>query len=70
MKLVNSRSQETGRKKDIHELDPDHLRNSYDAAMYSSDKLGWTRIRCYRDGEPRAIEEIGEEILSLAEKVL
>ena len=70
MKLVNSRSQETGRKKDIHELAPDHLRNSYDAAMYSSDKLGWTRIRCYRDGEPRQIEEIGEEILALAENVL
>lgn len=70
MALVNSRSQETGRKKDIHELDPRHLENSYDAAMYSSDKLGWTRVRCYRDGAPRPIEEIGQEILSEAEKIL
>ncbi len=70
MKLISSRSEETGRKKDIHELDPNHLINSYKAAMYSSDKLGWTRIRCYRDGEPRKIDEIGDEILALAEKIL
>ena len=70
MSLVNSRSQETGRKKDIHELDPRHLENSYEAAMYSSDKLGWTRVRCYRDGTPRPIEEIGEEILAETEKIL
>ena len=66
MKLVSHRSNETGQVKDIHELDPEHLKNSYKAAIYSSDKLGWERICCYRDGEPLSIDEISEMV---AEKV-
>ena len=66
MSLVSSRSDETGQKKDIHELDPMHLKNSYAAALYSSEKLGWTRIRCFEDGKPLSRDKI--EAL-IAEKV-
>ncbi len=54
--LVNSRSDKTGRKKDIHEKDADFMRRSYEAAQFASDKLGWTKIKCYNaDGiRPRA----------------
>ncbi len=62
MALVKSRSSETGRVMDIHELDPDHLANSYEAAVYSSDKLGWERIRCYGNGKPLTIEAISDMI--------
>ncbi len=70
MSLVNSRSEETGRRKDIHELDPDHLKNSYDAAMYSSEKLGWTRIRCYSGTSIRTRADIASELFSHVEKIL
>ena len=65
-KLISRRSEETGVKKDIHELDTDYLENSYSAALYSSDKLGWERIKCYGGDNPLEIEKIGNII---AEKV-
>jgi len=60
--LIRSRSAETGRVIDIHEADESFLHRSYKAAMYASDKLGWTRIRCYREGAPKTRAEIAEEI--------
>lgn len=66
MSLVSRRSDETGQKKDIHELDRDYMKNSYEAALYSSEKLGWTRIRCFEDGKPLSRDAI--EAL-IAEKV-
>ncbi len=46
LSMVESRSNETGRVKDIHELDREHMKKSYRAGLYASDKLGWTRISC------------------------
>jgi dTMP kinase len=60
--LIKSRSAKTGRAIDIHEADESFLHRSYKAAMYASDRLGWTRIRCYRDGSPKTREEIAKEI--------
>lgn len=62
MSLVSHRSEQTGQKKDIHELDPMHLKNSYAAAIYSSEKLGWQRIRCYENEAPLSISKISEMI--------
>ena len=62
MALVSHRSEATGQVKDIHELDPTHLINSYKAAIYSSEKLGWERIRCFEGSSPLGIEEISEMI--------
>ena len=66
MKLVNLRSEATGRKKDIHELDKSHLEKSYAAAIYASEKLGWKRIKCYSDGEQLTIEEISKLVRKAA----
>ena len=63
MKLIKSRSEQTGRNMDIHELDPDFLRKSYEAAIYASDKLGWIKIKCYENDEMRSIEDIAAEVL-------
>ena len=60
--LVSHRSEATGQVKDIHELDPMHLINSYEAAIYSSEKLGWERIRCFEDDTPLSIEAISDMI--------
>ena len=62
MSLIESRSNETGRKKDIHELDPEFLKRSYEAALYASDALGWSKIRCYEGASIRPIEAIANEI--------
>lgn len=70
MELVSRRSSEIGQAKDIHELDPMHLKNSYKAALYSSEKLGWERIRCFEDGEPLKIDEISKMIDAVVEKLL
>lgn len=63
MKLIDKRSDDTGRKKDIHEKDANHLKNSYKAAKYSAKKLGWISLNCCdEDGNLKTIEEIHEEI--------
>lgn len=70
MKLIESRSKETGRAKDIHELDPDFLRKSYEAALYASDALGWTKIRCFEHGDIRPVDEIAKEVRSAVKEKL
>ncbi len=70
MRLVSHRSDTTGQQKDIHELDPHHLEASYAAALYASDRWGWTRLPCYAEGEPRSIAEIGEDVWREVQKIL
>lgn len=63
MALIDRREKEQNRKKDIHEADPTHLIKSYKAARYSSEKLGWTTVRC-EDGKGgiRTRESIADDI--------
>ncbi|MBQ3003907.1 MAG: thymidylate kinase [Clostridia bacterium] len=63
--LIMSRSAQTGRATDIHENNKQHLRDSYRAALYSADKLGWAKIDCSADGKTlRSREDIHAEIFS------
>ncbi len=64
VRLLTRRSEQTGAAADIHEADRGFIEKSYRAALYASEKLGWTRVVCYRGAEPRTREEIHEEILS------
>ena len=59
-KLIKSRSEQTGRATDIHENDGSFLYKSYEAALYASDRLNWSRICCYEGDDPLTIEEISE----------
>ena len=68
--LIRSRSESTGRATDIHEKDSRHLDDSYRAALYSADKLGWTKIDCARSGELRTREDIHQEILTCVKDTL
>ena len=63
MSLVNSRSDETGRRKDIHEKDEAFMRKSYEAAQFACERLGWTRIRCYDEYGIRDRSAIFNDIL-------
>lgn len=60
--LVEKRSEETGRRLDIHEKDENYMRRCYDAAVYASEKLGWERIKCYNDFGMRSRDAIAAEI--------
>lgn len=65
MDLINKRSDQTGREKDIHETDKSHLTNSYSAALYSSEKLGWDVIHCCDgNGDLRTIGDIFSDIVA------
>lgn len=67
--LIQSRSDQTGRIKDIHEKDQKHLSDSYKAALYSAEKLGWAKIDCANDGRLRTREDIHQEILERVEEI-
>ena len=64
---VDSRSAETGQKKDIHEKDADYLDRCYKAAMYAAEKLSWKTVHCAVDGVQRTREEISALLLSIIE---
>ena len=61
--LVEKRHRESGRTVDIHESDRDYMLRCYEAALYASGRLGWTRVSCAPDGVMRGIDEIHREIM-------
>ena len=62
-KMIEHRCEETGAEKDIHESNKEHLENSYKAALYSAEKLGWIKIDCSENGVLRSREDIHREIV-------
>ena len=68
--LIRHRSDTTGRETDIHERSKTHLDQSYRAALYSSEKLGWTRVDCVKDGALRTREDIHEEVWNAVKALL
>lgn len=65
LSLIQSRSDRTGRKTDIHET-PSHLAAAYDAAFFAAARLGWEIVACAERDRMRSREEIGGEILAKA----
>lgn len=43
---LSCREHQTGAGPDIHERDMEYIRRSYEAAMYSCEHYGWTKIGC------------------------
>lgn len=70
MTLVSGRSEKTGQKKDIHELDGDYMERCHKAAAYAANLLGWRRILCYEGKEPLTPEEISEKIVAETTMIL
>jgi dTMP kinase len=70
MELVSGRSEKTGQKKDIHELDEDYMLRCHKAAAFASAKLGWKNVVCYEDKAPITPEEISVKILEETVKLL
>ena len=70
LSLVSGRSEATGQKKDIHELDTAYMARCHEAAAYASQKLGWKNIVCYEDDAPLSLQEISAKILKEAKMLL
>jgi dTMP kinase len=69
LSLVRSRSAETGRKMDIHELDTSYMEKCYDAALFSCKALGWKQIKCYEGDKIRTIDDISKQIYDEVSKL-
>lgn len=70
LSLVSGRSESTGQKKDIHELDTAYMARCHEAAAYAAEKLGWKNIVCYEDDAPLSLQEISAKILKEAKMLL
>ena len=72
MELAASRGVlKTGTKQDIHEKDPQHLIDAYNAGKYCAEKYGWLVIKCLDEkGKLRSIEDIHNEIYAKVKGVL
>ena len=70
LSLVSGRSEATGQKKDIHELDTDYMARCHKAAAYAAGRLGWKNIVCYKDDAPLSLDDISVKILEEAVRLL
>ncbi len=72
LSMVDSRSNETGRVKDIHELNRDHMYKSYDAGVYASESFGWKRITCANGSadEMRTRDDIFNDVKGYVDSLL
>lgn len=57
-------------QKDIHEKNPEHLKESYEAACDLVKDYDWKEIKCVKDDKIRTREDIHNEIWSEVEKEL
>ena len=69
-KLLSSRYSGDESKKDIHENNTEYLDRCRKAAYFTAKYSGWSVIDCAKNGNPRTVEEISEDILNEALKVL
>lgn len=69
-KLLSTRYEGDESKRDIHESNANYLKMCRKAAYFAANKLGWMVVNCAKDGEPRTIEDIANEILNLTKEVI
>ena len=57
-------------KKDIHERDKNHIKDSYNAACELVNKYDWYEVKCVKEEKIRTIEDIHEEIFEEIKKYI
>ena len=62
LKRMQHRQEKQNTKADIHEQDETYLKNCRAAAREIVKDCGWTVIRCARDGDPRTVEDIHNQV--------
>lgn len=63
-KLLSKRYSGDETKKDIHESDTEYLARCRKAALFTAKYSNWEIIPCSKDGEPRTIDEIAQDVLN------
>lgn len=66
--MRNARKVNDGVANDIHERDLEFMKRVYESAMFVADYLGWSAVRCDKDGKMRSIEDIHEDVYKLTKK--
>ncbi len=69
-KLLDKRYNADGGHKDIHECDLEYLNKCRKAALFTAYYSDWVKISCAKDGEPRTIEDIADDVLAEALKIV
>ena len=69
-RLLQKRQADTHTQADIHEQDAAYLRACRESAREIVEKLGWRKVDCSRDGEIRSVQDIHEELWTLARELL
>lgn len=62
-KLLTGRYHGNESKKDIHESNGAYLAACHESAVYAAQRLHWKIIRCAQGENPKAVEEIHEEVM-------
>ncbi|MCY1713998.1 dTMP kinase [Caproiciproducens galactitolivorans] len=62
-KLLTGRYHGNESKKDIHESNGAYLAACHESAVYAAQRLNWKIIRCAQGENPKAVEEIHEEVM-------
>ena len=72
LKLIANRENKFShtQKKDIHEKDETHLRESYNEALKLVKKYNWKEIKCVKDEKIRSIDDIHGDIWKEIKKYL
>lgn len=65
-RLLANRYEGDAEKRDIHERDTEYLKACRQAAIYTAEYSGWKIISCAKNGEPRSISAISEDITAAA----
>ena len=69
-KMMSERYSGDESKKDIHEADLEYLKKCRVAAAEAANAMGWYVIECSEDGKPKSIEQIGNLIDNIVDKIL
>ena len=57
-------------RKDIHEVNEDYLKRSYENATAISKKYNWCEIECVENNKIKSIEKINDEIFSKIKEII
>lgn len=69
-KMMSKRYSGDETKKDIHESNIQYLLNCRESALIAAKEMGWHVIKCNDGDNPRAIEDIGDEIFKIVSEEL
>ena len=68
--LRKNRQNYEGNSNDIHENNLEFMKKVYDNAIFVSEYLNWTNIKCNTKDKMKGIEEIHEEIYKKVKKII